>query len=69
MDELARRASMALEQARCLRSLEQSLERIELVLNSTGAGLFIFGGDGRAILVNATAREMIGLDATRAGSG
>ena len=62
VDELARRASMALEQARCLRALEQSLERIELVLNSTGAGLLIFGGDGRAILVNATAREMIGLE-------
>jgi two-component system, OmpR family, phosphate regulon sensor histidine kinase PhoR len=62
VNELSRRASMALEQARCLRALEQSLERIELVLNSTGAGLFIFGGDGRAILVNATAREMIGLE-------
>lgn len=62
VDELARRASMAIEQARCLRALEQSLERIELVLNSTGAGLFILGGDGRAILVNTTARETIGLD-------
>ena len=62
VDELARRASLALEQARCLRSLEQSLEWIELVLNSTGAGLFILGGDGRAILVNATVREMIGLE-------
>jgi PAS domain S-box-containing protein len=62
VDELARRASMALEQARCLRALEQALERIELVLNSTGAGLFILSSDGRAILVNATAREAIGLD-------
>ena len=69
VDELARRASLALEQARCLRALEQSLERIELVLNSTGAGLFIFGGDGRAILVNATAREMIGLDGEGEGEG
>lgn len=69
VDELARRASMALEQARCLRSLEQSLERIELVLNATGAGLFILGGDGRAILVNATARAMIGLDAEAEGEG
>ena len=62
VDELARRASMTLEQARCLRALEQSLERIELVLNSSGAGVFILGGDGRAILVNAMAREMIALD-------
>ena len=69
VDELARRASLALEQARCLRALEQSLERIELVLNSTGAGLFIFGGDGRAILVNATACAMIGLDGGGEGDG
>lgn len=62
VNELSRRASMVLEQARCLRALEQSLERIELVLNSTGAGLLIFGGDRRAILVNATAHEMIGLE-------
>jgi PAS domain S-box-containing protein len=67
VDELARRASMAIEQARCLRSLEQSLERIELVLNSTGAGLLIFGGDGRAILVNTTAREMVGLEGDGVG--
>lgn len=67
VDELARRASLALEQARCLRALEQSLERIELVLNSAGAGLFILSADGRAILVNATAREMIGLDGDGVG--
>lgn len=67
VDELARRASMALEQARCLRSLEQSLERIELVLNAAGAGLLIFGGDGRAILVNTTAREMVGLEGDGVG--
>jgi len=29
-------------------------------LRSNGAGLFILGGDGRAILVNTTAREMVG---------
>jgi len=67
VDELARRASMALETARCLRSLEQSLERIELVLNSTGAGLLIFGGDGRAILANTTACEMVGLEGDGVG--
>jgi PAS domain S-box-containing protein len=67
VDELARRASLALETARCLQSLEHSLERIELVLNSTGAGLFILGGDGRAILVNTTAREMIGLEGDGVG--
>jgi PAS domain S-box-containing protein len=61
VDELARRASMAIEQARFLRATEGALERLELVLDSMGAGLLILGGDGRAILVNATARDMIGL--------
>ena len=62
VDELARRASLAIEQFRCQRALEDSLERIELVLNASGAGLFILGGDGRAILVNAAARSMVGLE-------
>src|SRR4051794_24825798 len=61
VDELARRASMAIEQARCLRALDQALGRLELVLDSMAAGLVILGGDGRAILVNATARETIGM--------
>ena len=61
LDDLARRASLVLEQARCLRALEQSIERLELVLDSMAVGLLILGGDGRAILMNATAREMIGL--------
>jgi PAS domain S-box-containing protein len=62
VDELARRASMAFENLRALRALEQSLVRIEQVLNAAGAGLFILGSDGRAALVNETARAMIGLD-------
>jgi signal transduction histidine kinase len=61
VDELARRTSMAIEQARCLRALDLALGRLELVLDAMAAGLLIFGGDGRAILVNATAREMIGM--------
>lgn len=67
VDELARRASMAIEQARCLRALDQALGRLELVLDSMGAGLLIFGGDGRAILVNATARQMVGYGETGIG--
>jgi PAS domain S-box-containing protein len=62
VDELARRTSMAIEQARCIGALDQALGRLELVLDSMAAGLLILGGDGRAILVNATAREMIGFD-------
>lgn len=61
VDELARRASLTLEQFRLQRVLDEALERMELVLNSTGAGFLIFGGDGRAILVNSTARDMIGM--------
>lgn len=68
VDELARRASMALEQARFQRALEQALERLEQVLDSMGAGLMIFGGDGRAVLVNATSREMLGLHGDHLGS-
>ena len=68
VDELARRASMALEQARFQRALEQALERLEQVLDSMGAGLMIFGGDGRAVLVNATSREMLGLSGDILGS-
>lgn len=60
-DELARRASMMLEQARGFKALEQALQSFELVLDSMGAGLMILGGDGRAILVNATVRNMLGL--------
>jgi PAS domain S-box-containing protein len=64
VDELARRASMAIEQARCLHALDYALERLELVLDSMAAGLLILGGDGRAILVNATARAMLGMGVT-----
>jgi PAS domain S-box-containing protein len=67
VDELARRAGLALAQARGQRVLEQALDRIELVLNSMGAGLLILGGDGRAILVNVAAREMIGLSGDGVG--
>jgi PAS domain S-box-containing protein len=67
VDELARRASMAIEQARCLRALDQALGRLELVLDSMASGLLILGGDGRAILVNATAREMVALGETGIG--
>lgn len=67
VDELARRASMAIEQARCLRALDVALGRLEMVLDAMAAGLLIFGGDGRAILVNATAREMIGMGGTGIG--
>lgn len=62
VDDLARRAGLAVEQLRCLRGFEESLERLELVLDSMGAGMLILGGDGRAILVNAAAREMVGLE-------
>lgn len=68
VDELARRASMALEQARFQRALEQALERLEQVLDSMGAGLMIFGGDGRAVLINAPSREMLGLTGDVLGS-
>jgi PAS domain S-box-containing protein len=64
VDELARRASMAIEQARCLHALDHALGRLELVLDSMAAGLLILGGDGRAILVNATARAMLGMGVT-----
>jgi len=60
VEELARRAGMAIEQDRCLRALERALDRLEMVLDSMAAGLLILGGDGRAILVNAAARDMIG---------
>jgi PAS domain S-box-containing protein len=60
-DELARRAALAVEQVRCISALEESLERLELVLNSMGAGLVILGGDGQAILVNDTAALLLGL--------
>ena len=68
VDELARRASMALEQARFQRALEQALERLEQVLDSMGAGLMIFGGDGQSVLINATSREMLGLPNDELGS-
>ncbi|MGE3272835.1 MAG: ATP-binding protein [Chloroflexota bacterium] len=82
VDELARRASMAIEQARYQQALhqalertdlalehteqalersEQALERLDQVLDSMGAGLLIFGSDGQSILINHTARDMIGL--------
>jgi PAS domain S-box-containing protein len=68
VEELARRASMALEQARVLRSLEEALDSLEMVLDSMEAGLLILGGDGRAILVNQTARDMLGLSGGGIGS-
>jgi len=67
VEELARRAAWALEQHRFVQSLEDALERLELVLNSLAAGLIIIGSDGRAILVNAAARRMIGLPGTGVG--
>ncbi|MCC7369440.1 MAG: PAS domain S-box protein [Chloroflexi bacterium] len=68
LGELARRTAMTLEQTHFQQSIEQNLlrldralQRLEQVLDSMGAGLMVFGGDGRAALINATARGMIGL--------
>ncbi|MCC6176507.1 MAG: PAS domain S-box protein [Chloroflexi bacterium] len=67
VDELARRAALAIEQGRAFDALEQALERLELVLDSMAAGFLIFGGDGRSILVNAPARSMLGMEGTGLG--
>ena len=42
VEELARRATWALEQHRFVRALEEALERLEQVLNSMAAGLIIW---------------------------
>ena len=67
VDELARRASLALVNTYEKRSLERALDSMEQVLHSMAAGLLILGGDGRAILVNETARDMMGLDGDGVG--
>jgi PAS domain S-box-containing protein len=67
VEELARRATMAVEQSRHLQDLVDAPRRLEQVLNAMDAGLIILGGDGRAILINATARDMIGLSGNGVG--
>ena len=58
VDEIARRAALAVEQGRGFQALEEALGRLELVLDAMAAGLVIFGSDGRTILVNAYARSL-----------
>lgn len=67
VDELARRASLALAIAREKRALERALDSMEQVLHALAPGLLILDGDGRAILVNESARDTIGLDGDGVG--
>jgi PAS domain S-box-containing protein len=67
VEELARRATLAVEQSRFVRALEEAPERLEQVLNAMDAGLVIIGGDGRAILINQMAREMVALPSDGVG--
>lgn len=63
VDELARRAALAIEQGHVFDVLEEALGRLELVLTSLPLGLAIFGNDGRTILVNRYARDLFGAGA------
>lgn len=62
VDEIARRAALAVEQGRGFEALEEALGRLELVLDAMSAGLVIFGSDGRTILVNAYARAVLPIE-------
>jgi signal transduction histidine kinase len=58
---LARRIGAAVERERRVETLGRALGRLDVVLDAMPDGLIVFGGDGRAVLANASARRILDL--------
>ena len=66
-DDLARQVAATAAQARQHDELGRALARLELVLDALDDGLIVFGGNGRVVLANRRARELLGLDGSPLG--